>query len=118
MKQIVSGLRGQVPVILFAKGAHGSWDELAGSGAQILGVDWNIRLSEAREWLPANVGVQGNLDPFLLTTTPAVVAEETRRILREMDGRPGHIFNLGHGVPPDAKLENIASLVETVRSFK
>jgi uroporphyrinogen decarboxylase len=118
MKRIVSELRGQVPVIVFAKGAHGNWGELAESGAQILGVDWNIRLSEVRERLPGTVGVQGNLDPFLLTTSPTVVAQETNRILREMDGRPGHIFNLGHGVPPNAKLENIATLVETVRSFK
>ena len=64
------------------------------------------------------MGVQGNLDPFLLSTTPEVVAAETRRILREMRGRPGHIFNLGHGVPPNAKLENIESLVSAVRSFK
>ena len=68
--------------------------------------------------LPDRVGVQGNLDPFLLSTTPEVVAAETGRILREMRGRPGHIFNLGHGVPPNAKLENIGALVETVRSFK
>jgi uroporphyrinogen decarboxylase len=52
-----------------------------------------------------------------LTTTPGIVASETARILGEMGGRPGHIFNLGHGVPPNAKLENIASLVETVRNY-
>jgi uroporphyrinogen decarboxylase len=118
IRKIVSGLRGQVPVIVFAKGAHGNWDELAQSGGNILGVDWNIGLSTVRDRLPEHVGVQGNLDPFLLTTTPLAVADETTRILREMNGRPGHIFNLGHGVPPNAKLENIASLVETVRSFK
>ena len=67
--------------------------------------------------LPATVGVQGNLDPFLLSTTPAAVAAEANRILREMAGRPGHIFNLGHGVPPTAKLENIQTLVDTVRNY-
>jgi uroporphyrinogen decarboxylase len=67
--------------------------------------------------LPPGIGVQGNLDPFLLTTTPQVVAAETRRILREMRGRAGHIFNLGHGVPPEAKLENLQSLVDTVKQF-
>jgi uroporphyrinogen decarboxylase len=61
------------------------------------------------------VGIQGNLEPSLLTTTPDRVTAETRRILHEMRGRPGHIFNLGHGVPPEAKLENIEALVETVR---
>ena len=65
--------------------------------------------------LPENVALQGNLDPFLLTTNPEAVAAETRRILASMAGRPGHIFNLGHGVPPNAKLENIRTIVETVR---
>ena len=51
--------------------------------------------------------VQGNLDPFLLTTTPAVVAAETGRILREMRGRPGHIFNLGHGVYPATPVDTV-----------
>jgi uroporphyrinogen decarboxylase len=114
-KQIVGSLKGQVPVIVFSKGVHGNWDDLAATGADVLGVDWNVRLADVRYRLPAKVGVQGNLDPFLLCTTPEVVAAETGRILREMAGRPGHIFNLGHGVPPEAKLENIASLVRTVR---
>jgi uroporphyrinogen decarboxylase len=118
IKQIVAGLRGQVPVIVFSKGTHGNWDDLIDSGAQVLGVDWNVRLADVRARLPDRVGVQGNLDPFLLSTTPEAVAAETGRILREMRGRPGHIFNLGHGVPPNAKLEAIASLVSTVRSFK
>jgi uroporphyrinogen decarboxylase len=118
MAQIVGSLKGKAPVIVFSKGTHGNWDELVATGAQVLGVDWNVRLADVRARLPDRVGVQGNLDPFLLSTTPAVVAAETGRILREMRGRPGHIFNLGHGVPPNAKLENIESLVSAVRSFK
>lgn len=118
MGQIVGSLKGKTPVIVFSKGTHGSWDELVATGAQVLGVDWNVRLADVRARLPDRVGVQGNLDPFLLTTTPTLVAAETSRILREMRGRPGHIFNLGHGVPPTAKLENIESLVSAVRSFK
>ena len=118
IKQIITALKGQVPVIVFSKGTHGNWNELVDTGAQVLGVDWNVRLADVSARLPDRVGVQGNLDPFLLSTTPDVVAAETRRILREMRGRPGHIFNLGHGVPPSAKLENIESLVGAVRSFK
>jgi uroporphyrinogen decarboxylase len=87
------------------------------TGAQVLGVDWNVRLADVQARLPGNVGVQGNLDPFLLCTTPAAVTAESGRILREMRGLPGHIFNLGHGVPPNAKLENIESLVRAVRNF-
>ena len=118
IKQIVASLKGQVPVIVFSKGTHGNWDDLVDTGAQVLGVDWNVRVADVAARLPEHVGVQGNLDPFLLCTSPEAVAAGTGRILREMRGRPGHIFNLGHGVPPNAKLENIGALVETVRSFK
>ena len=71
-------------MIVFSRGTHGNWDELAATGAQVVGVDWNVRLAEVAAGLPARVGVQGNLDPFVLTTAPEVVAAETRRILRDM----------------------------------
>jgi uroporphyrinogen decarboxylase len=118
MKQIVAGIKERVPVIVFGRGAHANWDVLVETGAQVLGVDWQMRLGDVARQLPASLAVQGNLDPFLLTTTPAVVAAETRCILCEVAGRRGHIFNLGHGVPPAAKLENIAALVDTVRSHR
>ncbi len=116
IKRIVAALEGKVPVIVFSKGTHASWDTLIDTGAQVLGTDWNVSLTDARTRLPENICIQGNLDPLLLSTTPELVAVETRRILTEMKGRPGHIFNLGHGVPPNAKLENIQSLINTVRA--
>jgi len=116
MKQILTALQAQVPVIVFSKGTHGNWPELAGLGAQVLSIDSNVRLSQVRDLLPGNLALQGNFDPFLLSTQAEVVTAETRRILLEMRGRPGHIFNLGHGVPPNSKLENIERLVEAVRS--
>jgi uroporphyrinogen decarboxylase len=85
----------------------------------VLGIDWQFPLAHARRLLHADIALQGNLAPALLSdATPEVVAQETRSILEAMRGRKGHIFNLGHGVPPNAKLENIAALVETVHDFK
>lgn len=118
IRKIVSELNSAVPVIVFAKDIHGNWNDLIETGANILGIDSSIQLADVRKKLPAHVGVQGNLEPNLLLTTPEKVAAETNRILTEMRGARGHIFNLGHGVPPDAKLENISALVETVRNFK
>ena len=115
IRRIIAGLRGNVPVIVFAKGCHSNWGSLADTGAQVLGIDWTMRLADLRTRVPASIGLQGNLDPFLLTTTPQIVAAETRAILNEMRQRDGFIFNLGHGVPPNAKLENIEALVATVR---
>jgi uroporphyrinogen decarboxylase len=118
MKQIIAGLNNAVPVIVFSKDVHGSWDRLVDTGANILGIDSGVRLADVRKKLPEHIGVQGNLDPFSLLTTPERVTAETNRILTEMRGARGHIFNLGHGVPPEAKLENITALVETVKNFK
>jgi len=107
------------PIIVFSLGTHGNWSELVATGANVLGIDWQFSLAEARKLVPETVGLQGNLSPALLSdATPETVARETKRLLVEMRDRPGYIFNLGHGVTPGAKLENIASLVETVKSFK
>lgn len=117
IREIIAALDGKVPVIVFSKGVHGRLGPLVSTGANVLSVDWTQPLAEIRDLLPQNVGVQGNLDPFLLTTTPELVASETSRILRDMAGRTGHVFNLGHGVTPSAKLECIQALVDTVRSI-
>jgi uroporphyrinogen decarboxylase len=110
---------GAPPVIVFSLGTHGNWDDLLATGASVLGIDWQFPLAHARRLLPADIALQGNLAPALLSdATPEMVAQETRAVLEAMRGRKGHIFNLGHGVPPDAKLENIAALVETVKNFK
>jgi uroporphyrinogen decarboxylase len=118
LREIVAELRGPVPVIVFSKGVNDRWPVLAQTGADILGVDWTVRLADVRRQLPANVGVQGNLDPALLSTaTPEQVGAAARQLLEEMRGVRGHIFNLGHGVPPDARLENLAMLADTLRAW-
>jgi uroporphyrinogen decarboxylase len=119
IKEIISRLDGKVPVIAFSLGTHENWNELVGTGANVLGIDWQFPLREAQKLVPANVALQGNLAPALLVdSTPAEVARQTAGVLVEMLGRPGHIFNLGHGMLPGAKLENIEALVNTVRNFK
>lgn len=118
MRRIIASLDKQVPVIVFSRGANGSWDSLVRTGASVLSVDWTMNLHEVWGLLPNEIGLQGNLDPYLLTTRPSVVIAETARLLAEMRDCPGYIFNLGHGVPPAAKLENIEALVETVRNYK
>ncbi len=118
MTQMVGAVGGRVPAIVFSKGMNSSWESLVQTGAQVLGVDWTVPLAQVRALLPAHTGVQGNLDPAFLTTTPEQVALAAREILDSMRGHAGHIFNLGHGVPPEAGLENIASLVDTVKNFK
>ena len=117
LREIVSALKGRAPVIVFAKGVHHDWPALAATGADVLGVDHAQSLAEVAGQVPATVALQGNLDPgLLLADDPEVVRAGVREIRRQMAGRPGHIFNLGHGVPPAARLENLAALVETVHA--
>jgi len=84
----------------------------------VLSVDWTCELAVVRRTLPANVAVQGNLDPVLLNTTPGIVRHETARLLESMRGTAGHVFNLGHGILPQAKIECVEALVSTVTSWQ
>ena len=116
--EIVSRLAGKAPVIVFSRGTLGSLEHLIKTGAQFLSVDWAVDLGDIRNRMPDQIGIQGNLDPAVLTSTPVVAARETNRILETMRGFQRYIFNLGHGVTKDAKLENIESVVTTVRNFQ
>ncbi|MGH7997624.1 MAG: uroporphyrinogen decarboxylase [Opitutaceae bacterium] len=119
IRRIVAALPPAVPVILFAKATSGQEAAQAAAGIRVLGLDWATDLAAAHERLQrrAPVAVQGNLDPVLMNTSEEVVRREGRRLLESMRGRPGHIVNLGHGILPDAKIECVQALVETVRAW-
>lgn len=113
---ILKRISGSAPTILFAKG-NSDWEYQATTGATVLGIDHSADLAEVSTKVPGHIALQGNLDPELLATgTTDQVKLATRKILNKMISRPGHILNLGHGLTPAAKLENIAAMVETVRA--
>ena len=119
MRDIITQLGGKTPVITFSLGTHGNWNDLVATGTNVIGIDWQTSLAAVRQIIPEGIGLQGNLAPTLISdATPDVVARETKAVLAAMAGRHGHIFNLGHGLTPAGKLENIAALVETVKSHK
>jgi uroporphyrinogen decarboxylase len=118
MRRIIAALPKDFPVILYAKGAATQLTDMAFSGAKVLGVDWTVDLGIVRKLVPANVALQGNLDPVLMNTTPEIVRRETTRLLETMRGARGHIFNLGHGIMPEAKIECMEALVETVTKWQ
>jgi uroporphyrinogen decarboxylase len=116
--EIVSRLGGKAPMILFSRGTLGSFNQLVETGASFLSVDWTADLVEIRARIPNGMGLQGNLDPAVLTASPGVATNETQRILETMRGFQRYIFNLGHGVTMDARLESIEAVVTTVRNFQ
>jgi len=118
IRQIVAALPKDFPVILYAKGTAPHITDQAFSGIKVLSVDWTNDLAIVRRNLPANVAVQGNLDPVLMQTTPEIVRTATTRLLESMRGATGHIFNLGHGITPSAKIECVEAFVETVTRWE
>ena len=118
IRQIVAALPRGFPVILYAKGTAAHLLDQTFTGARVLSVDWTVDLATARAQLPKTVALQGNLDPVLLNLTPPIVRRETTRLLDDMKGQPGHILNLGHGILPQAKIECVEALVETVVNWR
>jgi uroporphyrinogen decarboxylase len=83
----------------------------------VIGIDWRVPLDQAWQRL-GDIAIQGNLDPAIMLTTPDIVEKHAREILAQAKGRPGHIFNLGHGVLQNTPMENVQALVDFVHNHK
>jgi uroporphyrinogen decarboxylase len=103
-----------VPTIHFGTGTAHLLETMTDTGGDVIGLDWRVRLDDAWERVGHDHGVQGNLDPALLLGPFERVRESALRILDQAGGRPGHIFNLGHGVMPDTDPADLGRLVELV----
>ncbi len=116
-KAIIEALPPGVPVINFATGNPALLPLLAKAGGDVIGVDWRIELDAAWHIVGDEHGVQGNLDPAVLLTDRETIRARAKDILSKAAGRPGHIFNLGHGIVPQTPVENARYLVEVVREL-
>ena len=105
-----------VPRIHFGVGTGELLGLMAQAGADVVGVDWRVPLDVARTRVPANIALQGNLDPALAFAPWDVVEEATRDVLRRNGGNPAHIFNLGHGVMPETDPTVLERVVELVHN--
>jgi uroporphyrinogen decarboxylase len=113
-RSVIAALAPGVPVIHFATGNPALLPLLSEAGGTVIGVDWRIRLDDAWRLIGSDRAIQGNLDPTVLLSTPAVIRRRAAEILAQADGRPGHIFNLGHGVLPQTPVDNVLTLVDAV----
>lgn len=114
IRKVVDAIRDEVPTIIYAKGATPQIERQAACNPKAIAVDWTIPIEEAAARIPSTLAIQGNLDPVLLDTEPDIVRASARRILDAMKDRPGHIFNLGHGIHPTARIGNLNTLIDTV----
>lgn len=129
LKQVIAALpslsktKSHLPKIVFTKGS-GSWlNTLSTVGANVIGLDWTINIGQARDIIPNEIAIQGNLDPVLLAVGGRVALKnEVKRILEAYSSansgsNSGHIFNLGHGILPITNPDNVAYLVDLVHGF-
>ncbi|GAW29168.1 uroporphyrinogen decarboxylase [Carboxydocella sp. ULO1] len=114
-KKVLDGLKDSgVPVIHFANNASSMLELVKEAGGDVIGLDWRINIDDAIRRLGDDVAVQGNLDPMMLFAPPRVIEERVKDILARVGNRPGHIFNLGHGIHKDTPVEHVIALVEAV----
>jgi uroporphyrinogen decarboxylase len=107
-----------VPVIYFGVETAGLLTQMAATGADVIGLDWRQPLDEGWRAVGHGHAVQGNLDPITLFAPVEVLELRVKEILRAANGRPGHIFNLGHGIVPETPVENVQAVVKMVKQFR
>lgn len=116
LQRILEGIcHTSIPTILFCRGSSVFAPQLAELQPAGIGLDWNCHLPEMRQRIPASIALQGNLDPDLLYAPLPALEKEVNRLLDDMEGQRGFIFNLGHGIAPDVPEEAVRTLVNCVK---
>jgi uroporphyrinogen decarboxylase len=116
-RAVIEGITPGVPVLHFGTGTAALLELMREAGGDVIGFDWRVRLDEAWRRVGHDVAVMGNLDPVALFADREVLLGQARRVLDQAEGRPGHIFNLGHGILPETPVENVIALVEFVHEI-
>jgi uroporphyrinogen decarboxylase len=106
-----------VPVIHFGTGAGGFFKELHAAGGDVLGIDWRVNIDTAWMEISYRSAIQGNLDPAVVFAPLPELKLRVHELLKRTGTRPGHIFNLGHGILPETPVEHVKALVQFVREF-
>lgn len=113
-KKLIDSLPDDTPVINFLTGNPALLPAMAEAGGSIIGLDWRVDLKEAWQTVGHNKAVQGNLDPISMFCDFDVLKQRAQNVLEKAEGRPGHIFNLGHGIMPEVDPQNAIDLVKYV----
>jgi uroporphyrinogen decarboxylase len=116
-KRVIGEVNKTVPLIHFATSNSTLLELMKQAGGDVVGVDWRVDIGEAWARLGYEVAIQGNLDPVILLGPISLIEREVRRILDRLEGRPGHIFNLGHGILPETPAEHVTALVDMVHEY-
>jgi uroporphyrinogen decarboxylase len=113
----IADLQPHAPVIHFGTGTAGLLAAIRETHATVIGLDWRVALDAAWTTVGYDRAIQGNLDPITLFAPPAEIRRQAQRILAQADGRPGHVFNLGHGILPTTPVDHVRALVDAVHEL-
>jgi uroporphyrinogen decarboxylase len=116
VQEVISAMRGSVPVIYYTKASHHLLQAVSESGADVLSCDWRVNLAELRAKAGPKIALQGNLDPAVLFAPQEQIRKTTKEILEQLGG-VGHILNLGHGILPSTPVENAQTFIATGQEF-
>jgi uroporphyrinogen decarboxylase len=116
-RAVIQALAPGTPVIHFGTGTAALLPLMRAAGGSVIGLDWRIDLDQGWQAVGHDVAVQGNLDPAVLLSRPSLIRERVAAILGRADGRPGHIFNLGHGIHQATPVEHVKALVDMVHEL-
>jgi len=116
-RAVIQGVKTGVPVLHFGTGTGALLELMREAGGDVIGLDWRVRLDEAWQRIGHDVAVMGNLDPVTLFASQDALRAQAKRILDEAGGRPGHVFNLGHGILPETPVDNVIGLIELVHEM-
>ena len=116
-REVIRNVTPGVPVIHFGTGTAALLELMREAGGDVIGLDWRVRLDDGWQRVGHDVAVMGNLDPTALFANQDSLRSQAKRILDQAAGRPGHIFNLGHGILPETPVENVIALVEMVHEM-
>ena len=114
---VIAAIPADVPVIHFGTVTGNLLELMREAGGDVIGLDWRVDLADAWARLNYSVAVQGNLDPIALFADVSEIRARARAILDQAGGRPGHIFNLGHGILPDTPVDHVIALVDAVHEM-
>lgn len=119
IKDIIARLnRKDIPVISFCKGGSVFAPKMIETNPDVISIDWNADILNIKKTLPANMAIQGNLDPHILYADKPVIKKYIHRMFERMRGEQGYIFNLGHGIMPDMSFDHVKYAVEVIKEFK
>ena len=117
-KKVIEGVGKGVPLIHFATSNSTLLELMKRAGGDVIGVDWRVNIGEAWARLGYDIAIQGNLDPVILLGPVDLIEKNVKKILDSVGSRPGHIFNLGHGILPNTPPDHVIALIEAVHQYR